>query len=420
MFPRLDGAPTKYKMNANILVLNCGSSSLKYRLMSMPGEKTLASGEAERVGIKTEQDSALVHTSLGRVQKISARFDGHPDAFRAVMLLLKKDAASAPEMKIDAVAHRYVHPGNFFSKTAKLTKKNTALLKKTLDLAPLHNPVSFSLIDICGNELPRAPQYAVFDTSFHSTMPEKFYTYALPERLRKKNNIRRFGFHGISHAYVMQEACRLLDRPPGTQRIISCHLGTGGASLCAIEYGKSLANTMGFTPLEGLMMNTRSGNLDPALVLELMHNKHMPAFDAEKILIKQSGLLGLNGDSSDLRDIIKKTGSDEKCRLIFEMYVRRIIKYIGYYYLILRKADVLIFTDTIGMEMPVVREKVCEGLEFFGIRLNPGKNNFCTSSASVVSAEGSPVKVLCIPTNEELMIAREAFACMINGISGTA
>ncbi|MEI7905603.1 MAG: acetate kinase, partial [Candidatus Firestonebacteria bacterium] len=297
------------KDKLNILVFNPGSSSVKYRLIKMPEEKDLITGEAERVGIKTQGESFISHTLRGKKKTLKAYMPDHASAFREIMKTLEADTKNDPDLKVGAFAHRYVHPGKLYNKTIKLDRQELKDLKSTFDLAPLHNPVSHSFMEFCGNYPGEVPQYAVFDTAFHAKMPPENYTYAIPEKLALKHGIRRVGFHGISHEFVTAEACKFLKREYRLQKIISCHLGTGGASIAAIRDGSSISNTMGFTPLEGLVMNTRSGDLDISALLHLMDFNNYSIKQADEALNKKSGVLGAYGLSSDLRDVIKKLGT---------------------------------------------------------------------------------------------------------------
>jgi acetate kinase len=333
----------------------------------------------------------------------------HTAAFRAIMKLIQEDRETAAVGELDYFAHRYVHPGHIFSRTTPVTNDVMEKLKQTLGLAPLHNPICFSVIQCCAAEYPEIPQYVVFDTAFHTTIPKENGAYALPQALTRKYHIRKVGFHGISHSFVMQQACEFLGRDVKTQKIISCHLGTGGSSVCAIEYGRSINNSMGFTPLEGLMMNTRSGDLDVGLVFYLMFQKGLSADEAEALLNKKSGVLGVFQSSSDLRDVVAQRGMPGSDELSLTMYVRRVKKYIGFYELLLKKADVLIFTDSLGVGVPLIRERVCAGLECFGIKCHPAANHSYVHGIVDISETNSETRILVIPTDEEIMIGREAY-----------
>ena len=399
----------RYKKNFNILVFNCGSSSLKYKIIGMPGETTLIKGEAERVGSRTREPSRISHHSFGKKKTIRAVLPDHKTALSKTLELIKTDAKLDSGLRFDVFAHRYVHPGNFFSAPTKVNKRVLAKLKKTLPLAPLHNPISYDLIKYCAQAYPGLDQFIVFDTAFHMTMPLEYRTYALPYRIIKRYGLKRIGFHGISHRYVMEDACRFLGRNRSSQKIISLHLGTGGSSVTAIKGGRSINNSMGFTPLEGLMMNTRCGDIDQGAVLYMMFRNRFSPGETEKILNKKSGVLGIFDVSSDLRDAIRDMGKDKKAKSAFRMYVRRARKYIGFYALILKKADVLIFTDSLGTGSSLLRERICENMEIFGVRIDKKKNDGYRRGIMDISDNGSGTRVLVVPTDEEKMIAREAY-----------
>jgi acetate kinase len=375
----------------------------------MPEEIEYASGEAVRVGTRTTTQSAIIHSVHGKKHTLNVPLPDHSAAFRAVISLLTHDMQLYPELAYKYFAHRYVHPGTQFSKTTFLDEKTIDRLKSAVSLAPIHNTISLELIEMCSREYQNIPQYAVFDTVFHRTIPQELSSYALPEELVKKYHLRRIGFHGISHRFIMEESCRFLNRDPVTQKIISFHLGSGGSSVCAMRNGKSINNSMGFTPLEGLMMNTRCGDLDIGVLLQVMEKNHFTAEDMEKVLNYKSGILGVFSSSSDMRDVVSRLNDDKKAQIVFAMYVRRVRKYLGYYTLLLKKADILVFTDTLGIELPLLRERICEGLDCFGIRLDVTKNNVTDYRNTDLTKEGSQTRILAIPTNEEIMIARETF-----------
>ncbi|OGS20840.1 MAG: hypothetical protein A2252_00295 [Elusimicrobia bacterium RIFOXYA2_FULL_39_19] len=389
----------------NVLVINCGSSSLKFRIIHMPSETELISGEAVRVGIKTNLPSSINYSIKGKNKTMQVPMPDHSAAFQEVTKLLKH----VEKIGFDCIAHRYVHPGNYFHKTIKVDGHIIEKLKNTLCLAPIHNTVSLRLIETCARECPGINQYAVFDTVFHKTIPDEAASYALPANLVNKYHFRKTGFHGISHRYIMEETFKHFAGARDSLKIISCHLGSGGSSLCAIENGKSINNSMGFSPLEGLMMNTRSGDIDIGILLSIMSLNNISAGEVENMLNFKSGILGVFTESSDMRDIVKRYRDDAKARMVFEMYVRRVRKYIGYYNLLLKNTDVLVFTDTLGIEVPLIRKKACEGLECFGIMLDSKKNVQPQRGLADLSDSKSKVKILAIPTNEEIMIARETY-----------
>jgi acetate kinase len=399
----------KSKITATILVINCGSSSLKYRIIRMPGEEELASGEAVRVGTQTSEPSAINYRHGNAKRKVITPMPDHTAALRSVIALIEQDAKERPELRFDCFAHRFVHPGHYFSKTTRIDGRAIEKLNKTLSLAPIHNTVSTHLIEMCAKEFKDIPQYVVFDTAFHRSIPPALSSYALPTSLVEQFHLKKVGFHGISHQYVTEESCRFLGRDPATQKIISCHLGSGGSSICAIRNGKSINNSMGFTPLEGLMMNTRCGDLDIGILLQVMNHNGFSPTETERVLNYKSGVLGVYSGSSDIRDVAKHRPTDENARNAYDIYVRRVRKFIGHYSLLLQKADILVFTDTLGIEMPVLRKDICEGLDCFGIRLDTAKNGVSDYVASDLTGPGSEARILAIPTNEEIMIAREAY-----------
>ncbi len=400
----------KYKKeHMNILVLNCGSSSLKYKIISMPHEEELLQGEAERVGTKTQGASFVTHSVLGRKRIVKAELGDHAAALKKAIDLIKEDAQKDERITFDLFAHRYVHPGNLFTRPTRVDKVVLRKLDSTLSLAAIHNPITYSLIQFCMRAYESVEQFVVFDTVFHKSIPPEFSTYALPTKLSKKYGLKKAGFHGISHHYVMGEACRYLNRDPKLQKIISCHLGTGGASVCAIRHGKSLNTSMGFTPLEGLIMNTRCGDVDPGIIFYIMSKEGFSPVETENILNKKSGILGVFSSSSDLRDVVKSIHTDNKAKMAFDMYVRRVKSYLGFYSLILNKADILIFTDSLGTGVPLLRERICDAMEFLGIRLDRKLNQDYTGGNGEISSSESDTKIVVIPTDEELMIAREAY-----------
>ncbi len=398
--------------NVNILVLNCGSSSLKYRIISMPEEECLVEGEAERLGIKTQEDSLITHTALGKKRLVKAKLADHSAALKKILELIKSDGSLNRRVIFDIFAHRYVHPGDSFVDPVEVDKVVLRKLGQTMSLAAIHNPVVYGLMQFCSSQYRKVRQFAVFDTAFHKDIPPEFSTYAIPSALSRKYGLRKVGFHGISHKYVSQEACRFLGRDIKLQKIISCHLGTGGSSVCAIEAGKSVNTSMGFTPLEGLVMNTRCGDLDVGIIFYIMSRESFSPVQAEDILNKKSGILGVFNSSSDLRDVVSDI-SGPGARMAFDMYVRRVKAYISFYSLILKKADMLIFTDSLGAGLPVLRQSICSGMGFSGIELDEKRNQLYRGGICDLSSGASQTRVLVVPTNEELMIAREAYKELI-------
>jgi len=399
----------KEDKSIRVLSVNCGSSSLKYEIRMMPQEEVLVQGKADRVGVKSQDIGQIAHMVLGAKRVVKMDLPDHTFTFKKALELIKEDTKKNKDIGFDVFAHRYVHPGNFFTKTTVINKSGLKKLKETLGLAPLHNPISFALVEFCAKDYPSLPQMVVFDTSFHSSIPKELYTYALKSSVMRKYGLRKVGFHGISHEYAVDESCKALGRNPKTQKIISCHLSPGGSSVCAVENGKSINNSMGFTPLEGLVMNTRSGDLDLGMIFYIMFKEKFSAEETEAMLNKKSGLLGLYGFSADLRDIIKNMDKEPKARTAFDMYVKRVRKYVGFYELLLKKADIIVFTDTIGMHEPLIREKVCEGFEFLGLKLDKDKNNEYKDGTQDVSKSDSQARIMVVPIEEELMIARSAY-----------
>ncbi|MDD3905247.1 MAG: acetate/propionate family kinase [Candidatus Omnitrophica bacterium] len=408
----------KSKKQVNILVLNCGSSSLKYKIIRMPDGAEIVRGEAERVGAKTRESSIITHFVFGKKTVIETPLADHSAALKKVLELIADNEKKNKDIRFDIFAHRYVHPGMSFSKTAKVNKVVLRKLKETLPLAAIHNPIIYKLIEFCHRSYVGIDQFVVFDTVFHKTIPPEFSTYALPLKVMKKYHIKKIGFHGISHKYVMEEACKFLGKDKSFQKIISCHLGSGGSSICAISNGKSVNNSMGFTPLEGLMMNTRCGDIDPGAVFYIMFKERFSSEETENILNNKSGILGVFNSSSDLRDAIKDIDKSKQAKMAFNMYVRRVRTYVAFYAMILKKADILIFTDSLGIGSPVLRKSICKDMGFLGINLDEEKNKEYDKGISVISPADSGTKVLIIPTDEENMIAKEAYKELIKNDSG--
>ncbi len=391
-----------------IIVFNCGSSSLKYRLIDMPGERELAAGEAERVGPKTALPACLHHRAWGEKEDHTLDMPDHAAAFSAVMKLLERD----PRLVPDAIGHRMVHGGAIFRDHVVVDETAFHHLEKVQDLAPIHNPPALRLLAACRQLYPKLPETVVFDTAFHSTIPPAARTYALPTELASARGYRKYGFHGTSHHFVAQEAARFLGLPLGQLCAVSCHLGSGGASLCAIVDGKSVDNTMGYSPLQGLVMSTRSGDLDPAIALSLVARAQGDSRAVESLLNRRSGLLGLSGVSADIRDLV---GGAQPAALVraAEVYLWRLRKYLGAYLLVTGRPHCLIFTDTIGEKLPYVRWAVTAGLEPLGVVLDARKNAAAPALPVDLAAPESPVRILAIATNEEIAIARASYALLV-------
>jgi acetate kinase len=393
----------------NVLVLNCGSSSLKYRLIEMPGEKELAGGEAQRVGAPTAEPARIVHNGGGRERTVVVEMRDHTAAFAEVMKILGAEGQPRP----DAIAHRIVHGGARFAAATIIDERVVAELEELQDLAPLHNPPATALVKGLRAIYPDLPQVAVFDTAFHATIPYRARTYALPRALSARLGIRKYGFHGTSHRYVAEEAARFLSRPLGKLSAVSCHLGSGGASLAAIVKGRSVDNTMGFSPLQGLVMSTRSGDLDPAVTLGLLARAGGDTRAVEGLLNKRSGVLGMSGASADIRDVFAgQAETSAAARATEQVYLWRLRKYLGAYLAVVGKADCVIFTDTIGETVSEVRQAACAGMEAFGVAIDERRNREARALPADVATDESPVRILVIRTNEELAIARSTYAAL--------
>ncbi len=391
----------------NILVLNCGSSSLKYRLLAMPEARELAGGEAQRVGPRTAEPARILHNVNGRQTVHPATMPDHATAFEEVLNLLARTGAPRP----DALGHRLVHGGSRFSGAVVIDDVALRDLQAIQKLAPLHNPPATALVAACRQRYPDLPQVAVFDTAYHATIPEYAATYALPRRLTARLGIRKYGFHGTSHQYVVEEAARFLKKPLAEFNAVSCHLGSGGASLCAVVGGRSVDNTMGFSPLQGLVMSTRCGDLDPAATLRLLIAARGDTGTVEKTLNKTSGVLGLSGVSADIRDVLA-AADDERARAASQVYLWRLRKYLGAYLAVVGRADAIIFTDTIGETMPEVRAAVCADLDCFGVRMDFQRNAAALPLPCDVAAAESLTRILVVATNEELAIGRRTYATL--------
>jgi acetate kinase len=381
----------------------------------MASEAVLAKGIAERIGI---EGSVLVHTP-GEKDKIKNQrpLANHREAIAMVVEALTDKGHGVIENfnSIDAVGHRVVHGGEGFSDSVLITKGVMDALKRYSELAPLHNPPNIMGIEACSEILPGIPQVGVFDTAFHQTMPAYAFSYGLPYELYKEHSIRRYGFHGTSHKYVSHQAAQMLNKPIENLKIVTCHLGNG-ASVTAVDGGKSVDTSMGFTPLEGLLMGTRCGDIDPAIVVYLQKKLNLTADQVNDLMNKKSGVFGLSGVSSDFRDIeAAEAEGNERAKLALEAYYYRVTKYIGAYAAAMNGIDALVFTAGLGENSPDTREAVCARLEFLGIKVDKEKNRV-RSKAVDVSAADARVPVLVVPTNEELMIARDTRE-MVSGLT---
>jgi acetate kinase len=395
----------------NILVFNCGSSSLTYKVFKFSGSgniETLLSGKAHRVGVTGTEPSFIENTYEGRVSRNEALMQNHGQAAAFALEYIKGVGIS-----IGLAGHRFVHGGNYFKNTAFIEKETLHKLQLCLPLAPIHNPISLEVIEQARKYLPGIKQYVSFDSAFHSTISYFAYTYCLPKKVIEKYGFRKYGFHGLSYSYVIAEASRLTGDDIKKTKIVACHLGTGGSSVAAINGGSSVDNSMGYSPLPGLVMSTRSGDIDPLLSIYLMNIYGLRPDDLMEMLNKKSGLLGVSGFSSDITDILSLLSSDKNKQkqghLAIGMYVHRLKKYIGGYAAVLGGIDMLIFTDDIGVRNPGLRNKICENMGWCGIELDEKKNLQEKSGdrAAVISAAGSKVKVVVVPTKEELVICLE-------------
>jgi len=401
-----------------VLVVNAGSSSLKYQLIDMANEQVLAKGIAERIG---EERESLTHEATGK-KKIETRahIPDHQAAMRLVFdaLMDPETGAIRDVSDLSAIGHRVVHGGELFSDSVLIDQKVIDTIARLSELAPLHNPPNLMGIRAAMKLAPQAPQVAVFDTAFHQSIPPYAYIYALPYDLYSKHGIRRYGFHGTSHKYVASRARRILEAlgvPRESQRIITCHLGNG-VSFTAVKGGKSFDTSMGLTPVEGLVMGTRCGDIDPAIIPFLEKELGYTADDVDELMNKKSGLLGVSGVSNDMRDVESKAqAGHERSKLAFDIFCYRARKYIGGYAAAMGGLDAIVFTAGIGEHSPTVRAAICSGLEFLGVRVDPEKSVKCSSECDI-SADERGVRVLVIPTNEELAIARET-ARVISGVN---
>ncbi|MBP1925481.1 acetate kinase [Sedimentibacter acidaminivorans] len=390
----------------NVLVINCGSSSLKYQLINMNDESVLAKGLAERIGI---EGSVVKHQAEGKEKVvIEEPMKSHKEAINIVLKSLVDPVYGAVKSleEIDAVGHRVVHGGEKFAGSVKITDEVVNAMKECTDLAPLHNPPNIIGIEACKELLPNVPMVGTFDTAYHQTMPEVSYIYPLPYELYKELGIRRYGFHGTSHRYVAERAAALTGKDLKDLKIITCHLGNG-ASVTAIKGGKSVDTSMGLTPLEGLVMGTRCGDIDPAITTFLMNKKNMSAADLDNLMNKKSGVLGISGVSSDFRDIEEEAEKGNKrAQLALDKFDYTVKKYIGSYAAAMGGVDVVVFTAGLGENSKDNRKEICSGLEFLGITIDDEKNN-TRGKEALISKDNGSVKVFVIPTNEELMIARD-------------
>lgn len=393
-----------------ILVLNCGSSSVKYKLIDTTDTTTLAEGGVEKIGL---EDGFLKYKRAdGTKEIINLGLVDHKGAVMAILKLLTdpKEGCIKSYDEIDAVGHRVVHGGEKFNKSVLITDEVMRQIKDCYDLAPLHNPANVTGIEAISSILPAVKQVGVFDTAFHQTMPASSYMYALPYRFYAEDGVRRYGFHGTSHRYVSARVCEILGVDPKTVKIITCHVGNGG-SITAVENGRSVDTSMGLTPTEGLMMGTRVGDVDPGALTFLMKRHNLSADDLQRIINKESGVAGVSEISSDMREIDAAIAAgNERAKMALEMYEKRILKYVGAYAAEMGGVDIIVFTGGVGENQAGVRESVCKPLSFIGVEIDSDLNARTRGTETVISTDASKVKVVVVPTDEELMIARDTEA----------
>lgn len=399
--------PDKQLITMKILVLNCGSSSIKYALYNMDDKSVMTSGGAERVGL----DGAFVKVKLPNGEKKTVMHDipEHTEGVKFIFSLL-----TDPEIgvikdlnEIDAVGHRMVHGGEKFNKSVVLTDEVLKTFEECIDLAPLHNPANLKGVKAVSELMPGLPQVGVFDTAFHQTMPAHSYLYAIPYELYEKYGVRRYGFHGTSHRYVSKRVCDFLGVNPADKKVITCHIGNGG-SIAAVDGGKCVDTSMGLTPLEGLMMGTRSGDIDGGAITFLEKKLCLDADGMSNLLNKKSGVLGITGISSDMREIESANDEgNERAKLALDMYSYRIKKYVGAYAAAMGGCDIIVFTAGVGENQASMREDVCRNMEYMGVKLDVEKNKTIRGEEAIISTPDSKVTVCVIPTDEELMIATD-------------
>ena len=394
----------------NILVINCGSSSLKFQLINAESEEVLAKGLCERIGI----DGRLTYQPAGGEKEISEKaMPTHTEAIQFVIDALTNEKTGVVKSlsEIGAVGHRIVHGGEKFASSVVITEEVKKAVEECNDLAPLHNPANLIGVEACDKLMPGTPMVAVFDTAFHQTMPEKAYMYGLPYEYYEKYKVRRYGFHGTSHSYVSKKAAEVMGKAYDEVKTIVCHLGNG-ASVSAVLNGKSVDTSMGLTPLEGLVMGTRSGDIDPAIMEFIAQKENLDIEGIMNVLNKKSGVFGLSGEiSSDFRDLTGAMAEgDKKAKIALEVFAYRVAKYIGAYAAAMNGVDDIVFTAGIGENVSYVREQVCSYLGYLGVELDPDANEKFRGEQGEITKPGCKVRVFVIPTNEELAIARETLA----------
>ncbi|MDO4393722.1 MAG: acetate kinase [Bacillota bacterium] len=397
-----------------ILVINCGSSSLKYQVLDMTSETLMCKGLVERIGM---DGSVISHEKIGMDKVVNETpMDDHKAAIALVLEAIQDPEHGVVKSmdEIGAVGHRVVHAGEKYSSSVLIDDSVIQALEECIDLAPLHNPPNLLGIAACKELMPGTPMVGVFDTAFHQTMPPEAYIYAIPYEYYEKYGVRRYGFHGTSHKYVAQRTSEMLNVNIEDLKIITCHLGNG-ASVSAIKRGKCIATSMGFTPLEGLIMGTRSGDIDPAIVEFIAEKEDIPVQDVNTILNKKSGILGISGVSSDMRDVIEEAEKgNERAMLAMKAFAHRVRFYIGAYIAEMNGVDAIVFTAGVGENSIPMRDIICNDMGNLGVKLDVVKNKV-RGKELIISRDDSPVKVLLIPTNEELMIARDTYDIVTTG-----
>ena len=392
-----------------ILVFNCGSSSQGFKVYEVDqdnAEKVLISGKAKNVAARTQAQPYLYWNMNGQSEQKTCDLSSHRLAAQEIIGIL-----SSKGIQPDAIGHRFVHGGTLFQGTTRIDAKTRDLLIQCLPLAPIHNPNSFSVIEVCEQLLPAIPQYAVFDTAFHAQMPESSARYAIPGSIAEKFGFRKYGFHGLSYQYVAAKAANLIGKPLQNSKFILCHLGSGGSSITAVRDGKSIDTSMGYSPLAGLVMSSRSGDLDPEIILDLIRSGYS-ADEVSRILNRESGLIGLSGFSSNLAEIIDAANSgNEACQITFDVYAQRLMEYMGAFDWLLNGADAIVFTDDIGETSWKLREKLFEGKDLLGVKLDQEHNKQAIGSKpSCISQKDSKIQIWVIPTDEEIVILNEVKA----------
>jgi acetate kinase len=391
-----------------ILVINAGSSSIKYQLFEMPAEKVVAKGLLEKIG---EETSKLTHTTNSKEHKIETKAADHSAGMKLILdtLVAPQTGVIKDISEINAVGHRVVHGGEEFTASCIINEHAISSIERFADLAPLHNPPNLTGIKAAQKALPKVPQVACFDTAFHTTLPQTAFIYALPYEIYEKYRVRKYGFHGTSHKYITQRAAVMLGKKLEDINIITCHLGNGG-SMAAVKNGKSIDTSMGLTPLEGLVMGTRTGDFDPAILFYLS-DKGYSIDDLNTMCNKKSGLLGISGVSNDMRNLREQADKGNKrAQLAFDIFCYRIKKYIGAYTAVLGRVDAIVYTGGIGENSPDVRAQTCSGLEPIGVEIDKAANTAKARNERTISTSASKVKVFVIPTNEELAIAQDTFS----------